>query len=45
MPTDLMTKVAAKFEGVEADISTIGTSLVLLAVGVMGFRWIKAQFF
>lgn len=37
--------VTDTLNNVKADIITVGTAIVVLAAVVMGFRWLKAQFF
>lgn len=37
--------VVTAIEGVGADITTIGTALILVAVIVLSINWVKAQFF
>lgn len=43
--TDVMTKVTTELGTVQDNIVVIGGLIVVLAVTVMGIRWIKAQFF
>ena len=37
--------VTTQLTEVQADISTVGGSLILLAAVAMGYRWVKATFF
>lgn len=41
LPSDLTTT----FDGVKADITTVGGALIGLAVVAMALRWVKATFF
>lgn len=43
--TEVMTKITAELGTVQDNIVVIGGLIVVLAVTVMGIRWIKAQFF
>lgn len=43
--TDVMTKITTELGTVQDNIVVIGGLIVVLAVTVMGIRWIKAQFF
>jgi hypothetical protein len=36
---------ATIFDGIEADLSTVGAGLIALAALAMGFKWVKAAFF
>lgn len=38
-------EVQQTIDSTKQDITTVGAALVVLAVVVMGFRWLKAQFF
>lgn len=33
------------FDGVNADLQTVGAGLIALAAVAMGFKWVKAAFF
>lgn len=41
LPSDLTTT----FDGVKADITTVGGALIGLAVVAMALKWVKATFF
>lgn len=41
MAADVVTAVAL----VGTDIKTIGTAIIMVAVAVFAFRWVKASFF
>lgn len=45
MGETVIADVTAKMAAVEADIVTIGGTIIVLAAVVFGFRWLKAQFF
>jgi len=36
---------ATIFDGINADMTTVGTGLIALAALAMGFKWVKAAFF
>lgn len=38
-------EVQSTMDSVKDDIQTVGAALIVLAVVVMGFKWLKAQFF
>lgn len=41
----VITNVESQLASVQADITTIGGAIIVLAAVVLGIRWIKAQFF
>lgn len=41
----MMTKIEAAMSETSGNLQTVGTSLVIMAALVMGFRWLKATFF
>jgi len=44
METSVSAAVAA-VQAVGTDVATVGGAIILVAVAVMAFRWIKASFF
>lgn len=40
-----VTGAVTAIEGISTDVGTIATAVILVAAGIMAFRWIKAMFF
>lgn len=40
-----ITDAVTAIEGISTDVGTIATAVILVAAGIMAFRWIKAMFF
>jgi len=39
------TEVITAIQAVGTDVASVGAAIILIAVAVMAFRWIKASFF
>jgi len=40
-----MTEVVTAVGAIGTDIASVGSAIILIAVAVMAFRWVKASFF
>lgn len=40
-----VTAAVTAVQGISTNVSTIGGAIIVVAAGIMAFRWVKAMFF